>query len=505
MGWRWVLLEVYFKTETEFLGNNLVLERSASILAALDPLCCSGCPWAVGSVEHLLCCYGNTSSGVPGKAADMVFVEWRVKSGFTVLLREISTPAFAAMLWIQDVWRCNLHWEQILFISMWNHDLGAAVWDGHLHPFLCYCNNSLIAAQGVRNPHSQLPPNLLQFIELSGASGPEVQCGVSSAPPHLFHTAQVFNTNQLAFWVPSPLWSVNKTHEVKSWGVLGWECADKAAPVQLPFILSHKYSEAGGKTPHPWVERRGTPSTAHPAFPNSFSPADAAPPLPWSCLPSKAGTRICGRKTFWRDSSEPCNFWGLFQCKFIFLCFGWRMCELGSSRVYLKDFFLLTGKTKPLTFWSPFKHPAQGCSKVFTFIIFTPSFSLKMSKAHITLELLECSTVELQELWHCIWSEIQMGFAGGDLNPSVSTEHVRKKVGMMLPESAFVWSFCTWFAAWSILSAAKPHVLKNRARKIGDDLFLFWKEWVVSISCVLRSQVLRILKSNASGNFLLQL
>lgn len=200
-----------------------------------------------------------------------------------------------------------------------------------------------------------------------------------------------------------------------------------------------------------------------------------------------------------------CDFWRLFQYKLIFLWVGWRMCELSSSRVYLKDFFLLSGKTKPLTFWSPFKHPAQSCSKIFNFIIFTLSFSLKMSKAQITLGLLECSTVKLQELWHCIWLEIQMGFAGGDLNPSGSARHVRRKVGLMLPESAFVWSSRTWFAARRVLNAAKPHVLKNRAGKIGDDIFLFWKQWVVSVSCVLCSQVLRILKSNASGNFLLRL
>lgn len=127
---------------------------------------------------------------------------------------------------------------------------------------------------------------------------------------------------------------------------------------------------------------RDTPSTAHPALPDSSSPADAAHPLPWSCLPSKAGTGIWGCKTFWPDSSGPCDFWRLFQYKLVFLWFGWRTCELSSSRVYLKDFFLLSDKTKPLTFWSPFKHPAQSCSKIFNFIIFTPSFSLKMSKAH---------------------------------------------------------------------------------------------------------------------------
>lgn len=216
---------------------------------------------------------------------------------------------------------------------------------------------------------------------------------------------------------------------------------------------------------------RGTPSTANPAFPSSSSPADAAHPLPCSCLPSKAGSGICDHKTSWPDSSEPCNFWRLVQYKLIFLCFGWRMCELGSWRVYLKEFFLLSDKTKPLTFWSLLKHPAQSYSKVFNSIIFTPSFSLKTSKAHIPLELLECSTVKPQELCHCIWLEIQMGFAGGDLNPSVSTGHVRRKVGMVLPESAVVGSFPTSFAAQGVLSTAKPHVLKNRAGKIGDDLF----------------------------------
>lgn len=95
--WRWVLLQVYFETEAEFLGKNLALERSGRILALiylflyLDPLCCSGCPWAAGSVEHLLCCYGNTSSGMPGKAAEMAFVEWRVKSGFVILLRDFHS------------------------------------------------------------------------------------------------------------------------------------------------------------------------------------------------------------------------------------------------------------------------------------------------------------------------------------------------------------------------------------------------------------------------------
>lgn len=139
-------------------------------------------------------------------------------------------------------------------------------------------------------------------------------------------------------------------------------------------------------------------------------------------------------KTF---SSEPCNFWRLFQYKLIFLCFGWRMCELGSSRVYLKDFFLLSDKT----FWSPFKHPAQSCSTVFNFIIFTPSFSLKMSKAHIPLELLKCSTGKLQEHfrnfgtapdWKFKWDLL----VGMEIH--LSAQGTWRKVRMMFPESAFV-------------------------------------------------------------------
>lgn len=69
---------------------------------------------------------------------------------------------------IQDVWRCNLCWEQLLFISMWNHHLGAVIWGMHLHPSLCYCNNSLIAAQDVRNQHPQLPKTSWSSLNYQG-------------------------------------------------------------------------------------------------------------------------------------------------------------------------------------------------------------------------------------------------------------------------------------------------------------------------------------------------
>lgn len=234
-GQRWVLLQVYFKTETGFLGKNWTLEHSGSVLAALDPLCCSGCPWAAGSVEHLLCCYGNTSSGVPGKATEMVFVEWHVKSGFAILLREISTLAFAAMLWIQDVWRCNLCWEQILFISMWNYHLGAVIWDVHLHPLLCSCSNSLMAAQDVRNQHSHLPKTSWGSLNYQGLQVLRFIAGSAVLHHTCFALLRcLIQTNSHLEWYL--LFEARiKTHEVKSWGVLGWECADKPAPVQLHF------------------------------------------------------------------------------------------------------------------------------------------------------------------------------------------------------------------------------------------------------------------------------
>lgn len=75
--------------------------------------------------------------------------------------------------------------------------------DVHLHPFLCYCQNSVVAARDVGNARLQVSGMPLCSIELLCAAGPEVQNRVCSAKLHLFHTAiteavQVFNTNQLA-------------------------------------------------------------------------------------------------------------------------------------------------------------------------------------------------------------------------------------------------------------------------------------------------------------------
>lgn len=73
--------------------------------------------------------------------------------------------------------------------------------DVHLHPFLCYCKNSVVASRDVGNACSQL--SRMPFCSLLCAAGPEVQNRVCGAKLHLFSAAiteavQVFNTNQLA-------------------------------------------------------------------------------------------------------------------------------------------------------------------------------------------------------------------------------------------------------------------------------------------------------------------
>lgn len=158
----------------------------------------SECWWS-----HLPCCYGNTSGGAPGKAAEMWVVEWHGKSG---LWKEWLFPSWRNLqsCFCSDAPQTScleikrgLEMESTLVKNtLYGH---AVLLCSRLHAVTCGCASPSPSVLLQYLPHSRsrrrksmLPALLydsLQFRELQSVLGPEVQNGVCSATLHGFHPA----------------------------------------------------------------------------------------------------------------------------------------------------------------------------------------------------------------------------------------------------------------------------------------------------------------------------